>query len=303
MKTVDVCHEAQPSALTRIADYLELTKPRIATLVLFTVAVGAWLASPTHLDLVRLLNTVLGTALVACGASSLNQLLERHSDALMRRTENRPLPAGRLQPVEVLWFGVSLSLGGFLYLALTLLDTVPVLLAAFTLLSYVFVYTPLKRFTAWNTVIGAVPGAMPPVIGWTALGGPISTELFVLFGVIFLWQIPHFYAIAWIYRDDYEHAGMRMLPVVDRRGFWTGQQAVAFCILLLMVSLLPAWLGQAGPVYTVGALLLGVMFLLASIGFFRHHSIKAARRVMRASLVYLPLLFVLLVVDRACGQS
>jgi protoheme IX farnesyltransferase len=283
--------------MTRFADFVELTKPRIALMVLFTVAVGAWLASPGGVDLIRLFHTVVGTALVACGASALNQLLERHSDGLMSRTVNRPLPAGRLQPIEVLGFGLCLSLGGLLYLALTLRDPLPVFVVWFTLASYVLVYTPLKRRTTWNTVIGAVPGALPPVIGWTALGGPLCAESLVLFGVLFLWQIPHFYAIAWIYREDYTRAGLRMLPAEDPRGVRTGLHMIAVCVLLLAVSLAR----QAGPLYGIGASFLGLMFLLSAFGFLQRRSVAQARRVMRASLLYLSLLLVLLVIDRAFG--
>jgi protoheme IX farnesyltransferase len=301
VKTIAVSNESSASIQTRLADFVELTKPRIALMVLFTVAIGAWLASPGNLDLLRLVHTILGTALVACGASALNQLLERRSDALMRRTENRPLPAGRLQLLEVLCFGLSMSLGGLLYLALTLRDPIPVLVVWITLSSYVLVYTPLKRHTIWNTIIGAVPGALPPVIGWTAMGGPIGLEVVVLFGVLFLWQVPHFYAIAWIHREDYARAGLRMLPVMDRCGRLTGQHMIAFSGLLLVVSLVPALAGQAGPIYWIGAAMLGLGFLLSTFGFLRLTSKTAARRVLRASLAYLPLLLVLLVIDRGLG--
>jgi protoheme IX farnesyltransferase len=301
VKSAVVCREAPPSALTRAADFVELTKPRIALMVLFTVAVGAWLATPDNVDLLRLFHTVLGTALVACGASGLNQLLERHSDGLMHRTENRPLPAGRLQPVEVLCFGLGLSLGGLLYLGLTLRDPLPVFVVWVTLSSYVLVYTPLKRYTAWNTVVGAVPGALPPVIGWTAMGGPFGPEMLVLFGVLFLWQLPHFYAIAWIHRDDYARAGLRMLPVVDPRGARTGRHMVACCGLLVAFSLAPALARHTGPVYWIGAAVLGLVFLFSALCFHRHRSTAEARRVMRASLFYLPLLLVLLVIDRGLG--
>jgi protoheme IX farnesyltransferase len=302
VKTAVICNDAPVSFAARLADFAELTKPRIALMVLFTVAVGAWLASPDGVDLLRLLHALVGTAMAACGASALNQLLERHSDTLMRRTENRPLPAGRLQPAEVLWFGLSLSLGGLLYLTLTLRDPVPVLVVWVTLTSYVLIYTPLKRFTAWNTIIGAVPGALPPVIGWTAAGGPLGPEVFVLFSVLFLWQMPHFYAIAWIYRDDYARAGLWMLPVVDARGRQTALQMVGFCVLLLAVSVVPAVAGQAGPVYVFGAVALGIAFLLSTLGFVVRRSVYAARRVMRASLLYLPVLLALLVLDRVFGS-
>jgi heme o synthase len=302
VKTAVICGDAPVSLAGRLTDFVELTKPRIALMVLFTVAVGAWLASPGGVDLLQLLHTLVGTALAAGGASALNQLLERRTDTLMRRTENRPLPTGRLQAAEALWFGLSLSLGGLLYLTLTLRDPVPVLVVWVTLTSYVLIYTPLKSHTAWNTVIGAVPGALPPVIGWTAAGGPLGLEAFVLFGVLFLWQMPHFYAIAWIYRDDYARAGLRMLPVVDPHGARTGVQMVGFCLLLLAVSLLPGLARQAGTVYVFGAVVLGLGFLIATIGFLRRRSVSAARRVMRASLLYLPALLALLVLDRLVGS-
>jgi protoheme IX farnesyltransferase len=298
VKNAAVCQEAPPSALVRWADFAELTKPRIAVMVLFTVAVGAWLASPGNVDWGRLLHTLIGTALVACGASALNQLLERHSDGLMLRTENRPLPSGRLQPLEVLWFGLCLSLGGLLYLAVALRTPLPVFVVWVTLTSYVLIYTPLKRYSVWNTVVGAVPGALPPVIGWTAMGGPLGPEVLVLFGVLFLWQLPHFYAIAWIYRDDYSRAGLRMFPVVDAQGGRTARQMVGSSALLLILSLAPGLATQAGPVYVLGAAILGLVFLFSTIGFFRNRTTAEARRVMRASLIYLPLLLVLLVIDR-----
>jgi protoheme IX farnesyltransferase len=284
-------------ARTRVADYLELTKPRIAVVVLFTVAVGYLLAARGGSDLVPLLHTLFGTALVAGGASALNQLLERHSDALMRRTENRPLPAGRLRPVEVLVFGTALGVFGVLYLAVFLPQPWAALVAAFTFVSYVFVYTPLKSRTSLNTLVGAVPGALPPVIGWTAASGGVSLEVVTLFLVIFLWQVPHFLAIAWIYRDDYARAGLRMLPVLDREGRVTGCYMITYCLALIPVSLSPGFDGVAGPVYLAGAFLLGLGFLACTVGFARSSSVGQARRVLRASLIYLPALLALLLLD------
>jgi protoheme IX farnesyltransferase len=295
MKSISsVCPEAIPLSRSRAADYLELTKPRVAVLVLFTVAVGACLASRDGPDLACLLHTLIGTALVAAGASALNQLLERHSDALMRRTENRPLAAGRLQPVEVLFFGFGLGLGGLSYLAVLVQQPLAVAVAAVTFISYVFLYTPLKRVTSLNTLVGAVPGALPPVIGWTAVQGALSLEAVALFLIIFVWQIPHFLAIAWIYRDDYARAGLRMLPVLDERGTRTGNQMVSFCLALLPVSLIPLAVHMAGPVYLIGAVLLGTYFLGGAVAFCRRHSVAQARRVLRASLIYLPALLGLL---------
>lgn len=293
-----VCSEVPSQIRTRLTDYIELTKPRVAVLVLFTVAAGALLAAgglpDRPLDLV---NTLLGTALVAAGASALNQLLERHSDGLMHRTEHRPLPAGRMLPGAVLAFGAGLSVFGVAYLAVTLRQPTAALVAAFTFVSYVFLYTPLKRRTPLNTLVGAVPGALPPVIGWTAVRGRIDAEALALFTILFLWQVPHFLAIAWIYRDDYTRAGLRMLPVVDRSGTQTGRQMIRYCLILVPASLAPVAFGTVGPIYLAGATLLGVGFLLATIGFARDHSMTQARRVLRASLIYLPALFALLLID------
>jgi protoheme IX farnesyltransferase len=303
MKVATMYPEAPVLTRTRVADYLELTKPRVMVLVLFTVAVGAWLAPGGGFDLVLLFHTLFGTALVAAGASALNQFLERQSDARMRRTENRPLPSGRLQPGEVLAFGIGLGIGGVAYLALTLPRPWAALVAACTFVSYVFVYTPLKRRTVFNTLVGAVPGALPPVIGYTAMPDAVSLEsaslekVGLLFLVVFLWQIPHFLAIAWIYREDYARAGLKMLPVLDRQGIVTGRRMVAFCCVLIPASLAPAVLGLAGPVYFLGAALLGVAFLASAVAFWRRRSVAQARRVLRASLVFLPALLALLLLD------
>lgn len=282
---------------SRLADYLELTKPRIAVLVLFTVAAGALLASRSALDLATLAHTLLGTALVAAGASALNQLLERHSDALMQRTENRPLPAGRLQPLEALLFGLILGLTGLAYLAVFVRQPLTVLIAGFTFASYVFLYTPLKRVTTLNTLVGAVPGALPPLIGWTALGGDIGPEAAVLFFLLFLWQVPHFLAIAWIYRDDYARAGLRMLPVLDGDGAMTGRQMVAYCLALIPVSLCWGPFAQGSAMFILAAVVLGLAFLLAATRFLRHRTIPQARRVLHLSLLYLPALLTLLLLE------
>lgn len=286
---------AEPLTRARAADYLDLTKPRIAVLVLFTVAAGAILASNGLPDLGLLFHVLSGTALVAGGASALNQLMERHSDALMARTENRPLPAGRLQPVEVAVFGGVLGAAGVIYLAVY--QPLTALVAGFTFFSYVFVYTPLKRTTTLNTLVGAVPGALPPVIGWTAVRGSIGPEILTLFLIVFLWQVPHFLAIAWIYRDDYARAGLRMLPVLDRDGGITGRQMVGYCLVLIPASLTPALLGLGGTLYVVGASTLGLGFLYAAWQFHREHSVRQARQVLKASLIYLPLLLVLLLIS------
>ena len=291
--------QALPLPWARAADYVELTKPRIAVLVLFTVAAGGLLAAGRGVDWLLLLHAVVGTALVAAGASALNQLLERHSDARMRRTENRPLPAGRLQPFEVAVFGTVLGVGGVAYLALLLPTPWAAVAAALTFVGYVFVYTPLKARTPLNTLVGAVPGAMPPVIGWLALRGTLDTEASTLFLILFLWQIPHFLAIAWLYREDYAQAGLKMLPVVDPRGEKTAARMITYCLTLIPVSLLPALTGRAHTLYVVGAIALGLLFLGSAWRFRGQRTLSSARRVLRMSLIYLPGLLVCWLVDGA----
>ncbi len=241
---VSVCVEAPALSRPRLADFLELAKPRVTLLVLFTVAAGVLLAGGRDFHLLVLLHTVFGTALVASGAAALNQWFERDSDARMRRTEKRPLPSGRLQALEVFVFGLALGLGGVLYLALTLSHLLAALIAALTFILYVAVYTPLKRRTPLNTLIGAVPGALPPLIGWCAVRGEWTHETGVLFLILFLWQVPHFLAIAWMYREEYARAGLCMLPVIDRDGRRTSQNMILYCLALLAVSLQPVLLGE-----------------------------------------------------------
>jgi protoheme IX farnesyltransferase len=286
------------AARPRLADYVALTKPRVLVLVLFTVAAGALLADGMRVHLWTLFHVLFGTALVAAGASALNQWMERRSDGRMRRTENRPLPAGRLQPREVLLFGVLLGVGGVAYLALTLTHWAAAATAAATFALYVGVYTPLKSRTTWNTLIGAVPGALPPLIGWSAARGGLTWEVLPLFLIVFLWQMPHFLAIAWIYRDQYAQAGLRMQPVFDSTGRGAGCRMIGWCLALLPASLAPLWFG-AGVGYTVGATLLGLGFLASAVGFLRFPSTAQARRVLRVSLLYLPGVFALLLLDAA----
>jgi heme o synthase len=288
---------ALPVARNRVADYVELTKPRIAVLVLFTVAVGGWLAGMGEGDGLVLFHTLCATALVASGASALNQLLERNSDALMRRTEHRPLPAGRLHPFEVLVFGLGLGIGGLIYMTATVRQPLAVGVTAITFVSYVWLYTPLKRVTTLNTLVGAVPGALPPVIGWTAVRGTLGSEAVMVFLIMFLWQLPHFLAIAWIYRDDYARAGLRMLPVMDPDGTSTSRKMVGFCAALVAASFLPVTISPAGLFYVLGAGVLGGIFLASTLQFTRDCSVVQARRVLRASLVYLPLLLALLLLQ------
>jgi protoheme IX farnesyltransferase len=291
-----------PLVRARLADYLELTKPRVQVLVLFTVAAGCFLAAGGGVPPWTLLHTLLGTALVAAGASALNQWLERDTDARMNRTENRPLPAQRLAPWEVLLFGAACGGGGVLYLALALPHPAAAAVAAVTFAFYVFLYTPLKRRTTFNTLVGAVPGALPPVIGWTAVRGTLGPEVVALFLIVFLWQVPHFLAIAWMYREDYRRAGLLMLPVVDPQGSLTGRAMVGYCLALIPASLIPACYCATGVVYFAGAAALGVWFLTSAVGFLRSRSREQARRVLRASLLYLPLLLALLLLDGFSGS-
>ena len=285
------------SEKSAFAVYSELVKARLTALVLITTLVGFYAGSAGQMDYWRMLHTMLGTALLACGASALNQLLERELDAKMRRTEGRPLPSGRLTPDGVLLLGVGLSAVGLIYLAFAV-NALTSLLGAITLASYVFVYTPLKRITTLNTLIGAVPGAVPPLMGWTGATNQLSAAGWSLFAILFLWQLPHFMAIAWLYREDYARAGFKMLPVVDPEGRQTAAQAVCHAFGLIPVSLFPALLGITGVVYFSGALLLGAAFLFFAIQFSRYLTAERARALFIASIVYLPVLLGLLVLDK-----
>jgi heme o synthase len=282
----------------RWLDFVELTKPRIGVMVLFTVAIGALLAGRAPLDLMELLHALVGTALVASGASALNQWLERHSDALMRRTENRPLPSGRLLSAEVLVFGFALAGAGVGYMAFVMAHGLAAVLTGVTFVSYVFVYTPLKPKTTLNTLIGAVPGALPPVIGWTAMTGTLDVGALVLFLIVFFWQVPHFLAIAWMYREDYARAGLKMLPVVDAEGAATSRQMLLYSLALLPISLLPVLVNGARPMYAFGALGLGIFFLRSVYRFVVQPGHTQARKVLHASLIYLPCVLGFLLVER-----
>ena len=280
-----------------VSDYWALTKPEVNVLVLASTLAGFYLGSRGPLSGLRLAHTLLGTLLVASGTATLNQFIEREYDARMRRTANRPLPAGRLAPSWALGFGVLLSAAGALDLALAV-NALSSLLAVLTLGSYLAFYTPLKRRTPLCTLVGAFPGAMPPLIGWAAARGSLSREAWVLYAVLFLWQFPHFLGIAWMYREDYARAGYLMLPPKDVEGRFTGREIFAFTLLLLPVSLMLVWLGQAGVVYLVGATLVGLAFLLCGARLAHSRSNALARSLVLASVVYLPLLFVLMMVDK-----
>ncbi len=282
---------------SRLADYLELTKPRIAVMALITVGVGYLMAAGIQAKPLILLHTLIGTALVAAGASAMNQWLERDIDARMSRTRNRPLPAGRLKATEVLTFALASGVVGFVYLFLLLPSTLPAWVAGLTYLIYAFVYTPLKQVSTTNTLVGALPGALPPVIGWTAGQGSLGAGALVLFAILFFWQMPHFFAIAWMYRDEYARGGLRMLPVVDPSGQLTGRTSVLFCLVLLVVGMLPALIGLAGWGYLLTVTVLGLLFLARALQFAASPSHASARRQLYASLIYLPLALMAMVID------
>ena len=281
-------------------DYVDLAKPRITLLVVLTGAVGYFMASRTGLSLPGLLHSMFGIALVSASAGVLNQVMERDADAKMTRTANRPIPAGRVSPESGLVYGTVLGLGGVLYTALFLNMTVA-LLAAVTLGSYVFIYTPLKRVTTLNTLVGAIPGALPPVGGWAAATGMVSREAGVLFLIVFIWQIPHFLAIAWLLRSDYAKAGFKMLTVDDHDGRITGRHITLGALALIPVSLAPTLLGMTGAVYFTGALALGLAFGAVSLWMAYRPSTVRARWLFLASIIYLPALLATMMVDRLPG--
>ena len=280
-----------------VADYLELTKPRVTSLILMSTLVGFYMGFSSPFPFLLLLHTLIGTALVASGTAALNQFWEREADSKMLRTRNRPLPAGRMRPWQALWFGILLSLVGVFYLA-WLTNFLTSLLAALTLISYLFLYTPLKTRTPLCTMVGAFPGAIPPLIGWVAVRGEITLEAGILYLMLFLWQFPHFLSIAWLYRDDYARGGIVMLPVVEPLGDSTGRQILLYSIALLPLSLVPSLLGLTGLIYFCGAFVLGLWFLRAGIMAARAKTNIQARRLLRVTVMYLPLVYALMMIDR-----
>lgn len=288
---------AQPSVAARLGDYLELAKPEVSSLVVVSTLVGFYLGSQGPLDFARLVHTLVGTALVAGGTGAFNQFLERDDDARMRRTARRPLPAGRVQPRAAWRFAALLSAGGILYLCL-LANPLAGFLAFLTWASYLFLYTPLKKRTTLCTAVGAFPGAMPPLIGWAAARNALDPQAWILYAILFLWQFPHFLSIAWMYRDDYARGRILMLPVVDPAGTATGRQIVFYSLALLPMGLTPTFVGMAGPVYFLGALILGVVFLKFAVRVALTRSNLHAKHLLHASVAYLPLLFVLLMLDK-----
>jgi heme o synthase len=281
----------------RALDYLTLTKPRVVVMVLITTFVGFYLASAEELNWLLLCHTLIGVALASGGTLALNQYLERDLDARMLRTKDRALPEGRLQPGAALGFGAAITAGGLMYLTL-LVNPLSGLVTTVSVASYLFLYTPLKQKTPLCVMVGAVPGALPPVTGWVAASGQWPLEAWVLFAILFLWQIPHSLSIAVLYREDYARANFQLLPVVEPDGTNTGRQIVVHSLALLAVGLLPTSLHLSGPVYFVTAFVLGVALLVCAAMLARSHSIPAARRLLFASLIYLPVLLVVMAVDK-----
>jgi protoheme IX farnesyltransferase len=287
-----------PSRNRVVGDLAELVKARLTLLVLLTTAVGFYLGSESPIDYMALFHVVFGTAAAAAGAAALNQWWERSADAMMRRTKMRPIPAGRMTPLQALVLGILLSIFGVGYLAVVC-NLLSAALSAITIAIYIFAYTPLKRASTANTAVGAIPGAIPPMIGWAAARGSIGVGAWSLFAIIFLWQLPHFFAIAWMYREDYSRAGFRMISSDDRSGERSASQSVFFCILLLVIAGLPTFLGIANFVYLAIELLLGGLFTAVAMRFLRLRTPGSARSLFIASIVYLPLLLGALVLTKS----
>ena len=283
--------------LPLMKNYIELTKPRVTWLILMSTGVGYFFGSMSGWHWTTLLHAIIGTGLIASGTAALNQWYEREADGKMKRTRNRPLPSGRLESDKALAFAIAISVLGFVELWLGA-NALTALLGLFTLLTYLFVYTPLKQRSPHSTTVGAIPGAMPPLIGYAAAAGKLTWEAWILFAILFVWQFPHFYAIAWMYREDYERAGIRMLPVVEPDGISTARQILWYSAALIPISLVPKFLSMAGDIYLFGALLLGMFFVYSGLRVRTERTRQQARRVLLASVVYLPLLYSLMLIDR-----
>jgi protoheme IX farnesyltransferase len=303
MKVAVAVAPAMPArVLARVPDFIELAKPRLNFMVLVTTAAGFYLGahrgeSLAGAEWARAMHTLLGTFLAANGSAALNMLLERETDARMRRTQDRPLPSGRVTPAEALMFGSALVAAGLTWLALAT-NALATLLAALTVAVYLFAYTPLKTRTPLCTLVGAVPGAVPPMIGWAAAGGGLDAGAWALFGIMFFWQLPHFLAIAWFCREDYARAGLPMLSVLDSDGSRTARHAIASTIGLSLASMAPVMAGVAGLTYGAGALVLGAVFLACGLRLRARRDLASARALFAASLVYLPLVLSLMLWDR-----
>lgn len=294
---IDVAGTDKTGDVSRAADFVALTKPRLNLLVLITTLGGLYLADPITLPAALVLHTLVGTALVAGSAAALNQVWERRTDRLMRRTAGRPLPAGRLGTAEATIFGLALAVAGLTELAWQA-NVLTSIVAFVTLASYVLVYTPMKTRSSLSTLVGGVPGALPPVIGWTAVTNEVTLPAIVLFGIVFFWQIPHFLAIGWLCRDDYRAAGIPLLPVLEPDGRRTGQQALLYSAALWPISLLPMFVGLADLPYSIVATALGFLLIWLSVEFARERSTRTARRLFLFSIIYLPLLWGALCLDR-----
>lgn len=288
---------SRPTSKSKLVDYYELTKPRMNFLILITTMVGFYMASRGAMDWLRLFNALLGTLLCASSAGVINQVIERNYDRLMDRTRNRPIPAGRIHPTEAFIFGAACGFAGITELLITV-NVLTAALGAFTLLSYVLIYTPLKRITSLNTVVGAIPGAIPPVMGFTAASGALSPAALSIFGILFLWQMPHFLAIAILYKRDYAAGGFKMLPVVDPHLEQTRKQILLYGLALIPMSLLPALQHIAGVAYFTAAVLLGLAFLSFGVSCAATRSREDARKLFFASIIYLPLLLAALMLDK-----
>lgn len=277
--------------------YIELTKPRIAFMLVLTSAAGFYLATKGGFDAVLFVHSMIAITLLAFGVATLNQYWESETDKLMDRTANRPVPTGKVGGIEALVFGSLQCLIAEIYLFF-LVNPLTAILGVIVIVGYVLVYTPLKTRTSASTAIGAIPGALPPLMGWTAAANEISLGAWALFAMQFLWQFPHFFAIAWMYKEEYAKAGILMLPVVEPNGKLTARQIVLFALMLLPVSLAPFFLGISGPIFLVGALLLGLWFFVASIQSARAKTKDKAKRLLLVSVLYLPLLLILMVADK-----
>lgn len=281
----------------RVEDYIELIKPRMVVMILITTAAGYYLGSQYTVNWLMFLHTLIGSGLTAAGVLGLNQYLERNIDSQMKRTQERPIPTGRIFPMQALLFCTVLTAGGMLYLTF-IVNPISGFVISLIVVSYLFVYTPLKQKTPLCTLIGAFPGALPPVVGWVAAQGSLSGQAWVLFAILFLWQLPHSLAIAYIYREDYANAGLKLLPVIHPDGESTRRQIVVNCLALFGIGLLPTMFSISGEFYFFAALLIGGMFLVSGIYLQKTHSLKAARYVLYASLIHLPLLFIAMVIDK-----
>ena len=283
--------------IRRLADFCELAKPRVVLMVLITAFVGFYVGSADVPDYSHLVNMLLGTALAAGGTLALNQFIERRSDALMSRTRHRPIPDGRVTATEAFWFGLAVTAAGLAYLAVAV-NLISAGITALITVTYLLFYTPMKRQSPSCLIVGAVPGALPPVIGWVAARATLDVDAWVLFAILFLWQVPHTLAIAWLYREDYAKAGIQFLPVIEPGGSSTNRQIICHCAALLAVSLLPTLLGLAGAVYFIVAFVLGVGFLVTGVRLAMESTLIGARRLLYASLIYLPVLLLIMALDR-----